>query len=140
MYHKGPKFNAIKVPNLTRYPAQQGKRSEALRSTQHFSPFQIPNATQNKAGKNYPKSFGNATSCSITAPAIIQLRMVPWSKPAKLWKVEKLARKAGQSKLFLSATENAKNASSVQKITLWQSYYKNIIGLLCKLAMLCLPQ
>lgn len=52
----------------------------------------------------------------------------------------KTARKAGKSKLFLSATENAKNASSVQKITLWQSYYKNIIGLLCKLAMLCLPQ
>lgn len=64
--------------------------------------------------------------------------MVPYSETAM--EGRKTARKAGKSKLFLLATENAKNASSVQKITLWQSYYKNIIGLLCKLAMLCLPQ
>lgn len=52
----------------------------------------------------------------------------------------KNALRATKRVLFLFITENAKNASSVQKITLWQSYYKNIIGLLCQLAMLCLPQ
>lgn len=85
----------------------------------------------------------NDTIYSATAPAIKQLCGFRNPKTAKLWKVhteKKNVLRAGESFLFLFAAENAKNASPVQKMTLWQSYYKKIIGLLCKLAMLCLPQ
>lgn len=86
------------------------------------------------------KSCGNDTFYSATAPAIIQLCYVCTEQNSHAMEGRKNALRATKRVLFLFITENAKNASSVQKITLWQSYYKNIIGLLCQLAMLCLPQ
>lgn len=112
---------------------------------QHLPPFQnpVPYSARQKVVKTSYKYLGNDTIYFATTSAKTQLHVFKNPKTPKLWKVyteKKNALGAGESFLFLFAAENAKNASPVQKMTLWQSYYKKIIGLVCKLAMLCLPQ